>query len=301
MTFSTTGGERVPAPACEKRPFGLVSVAEHDQRGDLGWARGLEFDEMACSGRPSAIAMPCPPPPEALVKAARRGYNTEDAAAFVVYEGWECSAGTFEVSQAWDNVEGLLERSWEWGLERAFWTGVDQGGNTIASSLAGGGAVDLTPVTGPLDVVAGIATLESYMADVVMCLPTIHANVGVGAFLQTNNLLAGHDSGALRLAPTGTKVALGGGYPDTGPAGDEPDAGAAWIFASGPVRVTSSPIFFTPERGDVAGAVTIGTTAETLEVGRAANDIVVYAEKMLAVQRACGLAAVQVVLSNCCQ
>lgn len=283
-TISGEGGTLVPPPRCEERPFGLMSVAEHDQRGDFKWAKGLEYDILPC-GTVGVVSAQCPVLPE-QTKTAQRGYNTEVEGLFTVYAGWECSPGS-EDEQAWDNAEALLDAGWKEGVERAFWTGMDQDGNPIPQALATSGAVDLTPAAGALDLAEGLGTLESYMGATSHCRPTVHANIGIGPLFGSRGLILPGQGIDPRVLVTGSRLALGAGYPATGPDDEEPGVDEAWIFISGPVRVTSSPVFFAPGRGDKAGAV-----------DRSNNDVRVFAERMFSIGRGCGLAAVKIVLSR---
>jgi hypothetical protein len=284
MTFSGDGGIRVPAPRCGRWPGGVLSAAELDERGDNQWFKGLEFDmELCVSGGPRVVSMQCPPPVEQL-KLTQRGYDTEWSEPFVVYAGYECSAGGELLSEAWAHAGAILDDGWVWALERALWTGLDQDGNSFRMSLAGGDPVDLTPGAGAVDVASAVSLLEGHAKD-FPCSPVIHAPVDASAFLAEKAQLR-HEGGRTTTA-LGTPVALGSGYPLTGPGGSAPGAGEAWMFASGGVRITTGPKFFTPERGDAGAAV-----------DRLVNDVTVYAEKGFAVQLGCGLAAVRVRLAG---
>jgi hypothetical protein len=255
-----------------------------DPQADNAWLRGLEFDDEVCTtGSPRAISMQCPPVTEQMMSGTR-GFNVEYADPFVVYEGYECSAGGGEpVSAAWDHVDARLERGWRRGLERAFWTGADQDGNTFRMSLSGGGAATPNGSTA-VEVSRAVEILEQYMADHVSCLPTLHASVGLGPHMARRGLI-GEDGGVLRTW-SGSRVALGAGYPRTGPSGAAAAAGTAWMFASGPVKVLTGPVMHVPDRGDLAGAV-----------DRLVNDVAVFALKPFATMYACGLAAVKVDLT----
>lgn len=283
MTFSGDGGTRVPAPRCEPWPHGLLTAAEFVEMGDNEWSKGLEFDQDVCAtGGPKVLSMPCPPPIEQH-KEAQRGFDTEYSDAFIVYRGYECTSGVTPTEEAWDHADGLLESTWKWGVERAFWTGVDQDGNTFRMSLAlSPDVVDLTPGGGAPGLQRAVSILEGYMSD-FPCVPTIHAPIELASAFSVNTLLRPDGEGWRTAA--GSKVALGPGYPGTGPANAAPAAGEIWMFASGGVRITAGPKFFTPARGDLGGAV-----------DTAVNLVTVYAERAFAAQIACGLAAIRVTL-----
>jgi hypothetical protein len=303
MTISGNGGHRVAAPACRPPRYGLGSVADVRQEAESSWAVGLEWDELECGYDPGVVGGECPELPEHL-KSASRGFSTAYADAFLVYAGWECSTGGLTLSEAWDNAEQLLERNWWRSLESAFWTGRDQDGGAIRSTLGMGGTgdldeespgegspgfpTDLTPGGGALDITSGVAALESFAADCFDCEPIVHANRGLATYVANHGLLApGGD--ALRLAGTGTLFVPGGGYATSGPGGAAAPADEAWMFVSGSVSVVHGPTFYTPDRGDEAGAV-----------DRLINDVTVYAERMAAFQTGCCVGAVRVTLDPCC-
>lgn len=286
MGIAGDGGILTPPPPCGSWPSGLLSVAELDTRGENGWLKGLEFEQELCvSGGPNVISMQCPPPVEALESLlSQHGFDVEYSDPFVIYSGYDCSTGGSPLSEAWDHAERILDDQWEWALERAFWTGLDQDGNVFRMSLAGGGAVDLTPGGGATDIATGISLLEGYAAD-FPCGPTIHAPVRVSAFLAEKAQARRIDNKT--YTALGTPVALGAGYPLTGPDGVAPGAGEAWMFVSGGIRVTTGPKFFVPDKNDNAAAV-----------DRLVNNITVYAERPVATQIGCSLGAVRVRLAG---
>lgn len=284
MTLSGDGGILTPPPLCGSWPSGLLSVAELDERGSNEWLKGLEFEQEICvSGGPNVVSMQCPPPVEQL-KSTQRGFDVEYSDPFVVYSGYECSTGGSPLSEAWDHAERILDDGWQWALERAFWTGIDQDGNSFRMSLAGGDAVNLTPGGGATDVATGVSLLEGHAAD-FPCAPVIHASVRLSAFLAEKAQL--RRDGDKVYTALGTPVVFGAGYPLTGPDGAAPGAGEAWMFVSGGIRVTTGPKFFVPSKNDYAGAV-----------DRLVNDITVFAERPAAFQIGCGLAAVRVRLAG---
>lgn len=289
MTIGSDGGIEVSGPPCRVPRYGLASVADETNHTDDEWTRGLEWDEIACGYDPGVLSGQCPPLLEAQTKTAERGFSTLVASAFTVYAGWECSAGTLRSGKAWDYAEQLLQRNWWKALESTFWTGLDQDGTESESSLAFNAAtVDLTPSEGALSITAGIAALEDYAADCSGCEPIIHAHRGFGTYLAERGLID-PDGEMLRLKGSGSPYVSGVGYGVTGPAGVAPGAGEAWIYVSGSVAVHSGPQFFTPERGDLAGAV-----------NRSVNDMTVFAERSAAIQVGCCVGAVLVNLSSCC-
>jgi hypothetical protein len=287
MTISGDGGTPAPAPACRPPRYGLRSVVELDERNDHSWAKGLEWDEIPCESDTGLVSGQCPPLEEQR-KVTNRGFGTSTSDPFAVYAGYECSTGGTPLSVAWDNAARILEMNWWRTVERAFWTGLDQDGNEIRETLGTIDATDLTPVDGAVEMTAGVAMLESFAGDCFDCEPIVHANKGLATFFAERHLIQ-RDGSNTRFLGTGTLLAAGGGYSDSGPGGVEAEAGEAWIYVTGGVRLTHGPVFFTPERDDAAGAV-----------DRSVNDVTVYAERFAALQVGCCVGAVKVILSGCC-
>lgn len=296
MGLAGDAGIRVPGPECKPSRFGLLSVAELAPQDDNKWARGLEWDELDCSYAPGVVT-PCPPVD--AEKSYTRGFDTRVGDPFAIYAGWECSAIGVD-DMAWDNADELLTRKWQRTLERVMWDGVDQDGNVIHSTLATSGAIDLTPAGGAFDPTSGVAVLESFAGDCFDCVPIIHANRGLATYLAERGLIA-IEGFEQTMIGTGTRVAVGGGYGSGGPLlfdEDNPEdppleqpaePGEAWMYITGSVRITTGPRFFTPNRGDLAGAS-----------NRLSNDFAVLAEQFAAIQVGCCVGAVRVTLSACC-
>lgn len=285
MTIAGDGGTRVDGPECRPSRFGLKSAANVTEKSGDEWARGLEWDQLECGYDPGIVSGQCPALPEQL-KLSSRGFDTPYADAFAVYAGWECSAITAQ-ADAWDNAEELMLRNWWRTLERTLWVGIDQDGNTVRSSLSD--YEDLTPGGGALDIVSGVAALESFAGDCNDCEPLIHANRGLATYMAGRNLVE-RDGSQMRMIGTGSLFVPGAGYLADAPGGGAAvDAGEAWMVVSGGINITHGNTFFTPERDDLAGSV-----------NRSINDITVYAERMAAFQVSCCIGAVRVTLDSCC-
>lgn len=289
MALAGDGGIRVPAPRCEPWPGNLMQVAEVDELTDNTWLRGLEFDQELCAtGGPKVLSGQCPPPVEQH-KLPVRGYDTEYVDPFVVYEGYECSAGGEPIEEVWNHADALFERGWQQALERAIWTGDDQDGNHFRMSLARSAkAVNLTPGGGPVDLTTGVAALEKYMA-LFKCRPVLHLPVSATGFLAERMLFLFDADGDVKGTVGGSRVVIGSGYPNTGINGAAPSAGGTWLFASGGLRITTGPKFTIPERGKPGEGMDMTV-----------NDMTVFVEKGFGVQIACGVAAIQVKLLSCC-
>lgn len=300
MGIAGDGGVPVSGPECRPQRFGLESVAQVVPEGDDEFTKGIEWDELPCDYDLGVVSGQCPALPEQL-KLSARGFATKYADAFAVYAGWKCATGGLELDRAWDNADELLRRRWWKAIERTLWTGLDQDGNVVRQTLATldedtgvALAADITPPTGAVDVSSGIAMLESFFGDCSECEPVVHANRGIAVHIAERGLVTA-DGAQQRITGTGSLLSAGAGYPITGPVlvdGGNPDVpadGEAWIYISGGITVTSGPQFFTPERGDLAGAV-----------NRLVNDIEVFSERFATLQVGCCVGAVRVLLTSCC-
>ncbi len=289
MPYIGDGGQLVAGPECRPTKYGLASVADVRQDDSEEWQRGIEWDQLACGYDLGVVKGQCNVEHH---KTSLHGFGNEVSDPFGVYAGWDCSSGALPLGEAWSKAEELFNRNWWRSIERIFWTGLDQDDELIATTLGSTDVTDLTPAAGALDLVSGVASLESFAGDCFDCEPIIHGNRGMGTYFASNSLVQS-DNDTLRMIGTGTPVAVGGGYlasgPDESAESGETLVGEAWLYVTGSVVVTHTSTFFTPDRDDYAGSV-----------DRLVNDITVYAERVAAIQLGCCVGAVRVTLDSCC-
>lgn len=280
------GGVLLSAPGCVPTKFGLLSVAELVDELTGHWENGVEYDLETCEEL--FVVTSCPPGDvPAFDKTTDGAGRTDFADAFTMVASYKCSVPGLPVAEAWDHAASRLARGEDRTLERTFWTGLDVQGNDVLQNLGNNAdVVDLTPGSGALTIGDGMALLESWAGDAMPCAPIIHAGRGMGVYLAERHIIEA-DGSVMRSAGTGTRVALGGGYQDTGPAGDIPAAGEVWLFVTGSILVRRGPTFFTPERDNNGAAI-----------DRTINDIVVFAERTYAVEQDCAIAAVRVLAKS---
>lgn len=294
----TTPGERVDAPACVPTRFGLLSVAEIEDRDtDEHWGLGFYHEQLTCEDVQSRVVKCTEPTPKVTDESL--SYPTSDP--FTLIAPFKCATGQMTLERAWDLAEQRLARSESSSLEKAFWSGRDSLGNQITQSLGGSpDVVDLTPLSGAVDITSGLGMLNSWAGENMPCGPIIHTQRGIGDYLAERNLI--ESSGEVLYTRTGSRVSLGGGYLASGPGvlPDDPDVdplglpvaavdGEAWMFVTGSVKLLRGPVFFTPDRDDVGAAV-----------DRLVNDIIVFAERNYGFEYECGVGAVRVRLFSCC-
>lgn len=292
ITGTGDGGVLVAPPACVPARYGLLSVAEVEDRPDGHWLAGVEYELETCEDlfvltpkcNQVIVDLDVKDPDGGTVD----GENFSDP--FTLVAGYKCGTGGRLLSEAWEHAEIRLDRGESRALERTFWTGLDRAGNEIRQSLGSNAdAVDLTPGGGALSITDGVAVLESWAGENYPCSPIIHAQRGLGVYMGQSGLVAADKNEELRVTGTGSRVVIGGGYQSTGPLGGVPDAGEGWIFVTGSIKVLRAPTFFTPDRGDDGAAV-----------DRVVNDVTVYAERTYAIQQDCIIGAVRVLLQSCC-
>lgn len=278
------GGLVVPGIKELDRSYGILSATEPIYLEDPHWQSGFEF-ESDCSVDTDSTLPPCPDP--VAEKATDGGLLFCTADPFTVLGSYKCSTGGRPVSEAMAIADNRLRRNKERGVERTFWTGLTNVG-TVNPSLQGGNSscgitpIDITPDNGTLNTLQAVAALESVMVE---CIPggigVIHVNQGFLMYL-TSNLLAKQNNGKF-YTPSGQLIVAGAGYPTSGP-GNVPSApGETWIFATGPMAVYYSDVFYTPSNVGQA-------------IDRRINDITFYAEQTFSVVWECCVFAVRVSL-----
>lgn len=277
-------GLLIPRTKLPDRSYGILSSTESIQLSDPHWQSGFEW-ESDCSVDVDSTLPPCPTPVAA--KSTDGGLLFCSADPFTVYGSYKCSTGGRPVGEAMTIASNRLSKNKERGVEKIFWTGTTAVG-TVNPSLQGGNPscgivpVDITPLSGNLTPVQAVAALESF---IVECIPggigVIHVTHGFLLFMNSNLLVREIDHKF--YTPSGQLVIAGAGYPGSGPGNIPSILGETWIYATGPVTVYESDIFYTPSNVDQA-------------IDRRVNDITFYAEQTFAVIWECCIFCVRVSL-----
>lgn len=289
ITGTGDGGVLVAPPACVPAKFGLLSVAEVEDKPSGKWEAGVEYELETCEDL-FVLTPKCNQTiPDLEEKDTDGGTVDSDnfADPFTLVAGYKCGTVGRALSEAWEHAEIRLDRGEARAVERTFWTGQDRKGNAIRQSLGSNpDAVDLTPAAGAVTVTDGVAILESWAGENYPCQPVLHAQRGLGVYMGQRNLVS-PDGDILRVTGTGSRVAVGGGYLASGPMGDDPGAGEGWMYITGSLKVLRGTTFFTPSRGDDGAAV-----------DRLINNVTVFAERTYAIQQDCIIGAVRVLLQS---
>lgn len=283
----TPCGLLVPGPKNTSNQYGLLSIAPPITPEDGHWEGGITWDDDLCSSVHSN-SDECPIPVSGFApKITDRDFESCCADPFLVYATYDCPPIGKTAGEAFAIAQKRLEIREERELERVFWTGITEGGTEINPSLAfgnsecGSGPVNLTPSGGPVGVVASMGVLESALGECAPGTGVIHANYGLASLLAASFLIYQRDDSWFTV--TGQRLAIGAGYPGTGPANVAATAGTTWVFATGPVVTYRSDVFLTPERFADA-------------VDSKINSVQVYAERIYAAGWSCCLFAIQVSL-----
>lgn len=288
MAITGVRGLLVPGPQLQVAKYGLLSVMQGPTTPiDVHWQAGLEFEDLYCENVSSTL----PNCPEAVVeKEPAGGPDSRFVEPFTLYGSYFCGTGGRPAGDAFSIARGRLFANEHRGVEEVFWTGLTDAGAVIPSLAFGDVAAGIVPVdvspAGALDPVSAIAALESALAE---CLPgpgVIHANYGLGAYLAAQSLLTVNGDGTYST-PTGQLLALGAGYPGSGPNNIPIAPGETWVFATGPIIGWRSEIFMTPNEVGEA-------------VDRSLNNITVFAERTWAIGFSCCIFAVRATLSCDC-
>ena len=246
----------VPPPNWVERNFGLLSVVQtrYDDP-DAHWRNGVTFQDLC--GTASLTYDPyCVTGSEPAAKAENVELRTYGALPFTVFGEVDCSpVGYSQEEQRARGVEALT-RNESLQVEAAFWTGTAGGdANIVYPHLAASETVTdvagitlqcaATTVSGStvLDVVEGLGRLEAAMAACHNGQFVIHVPTILGPALFDHHVVDTY--GAQIKTRSGNLVALGAGYPGTGPTGVAID-NVAWIYATSQVfAYRSSPETFT--------------------------------------------------------
>jgi hypothetical protein len=275
-----------PLPGFTPLPYGLLEVASVPaDNGDPHWQRGVAFQSPCVSGSTTydeclVVTGSGGAPPAPASKVDNIDLSLRGAMPFTVYAKFDCSpVGTVGERDAL--AEEALRAVQGWQVERAVWTGVAGGQDIVFPRLAGDTAVVYasgsstytlqSPVVtgGTWDAVEGLGVLEGMLAD-------CHGGVGVihvpQVALPTLWPLINRQGARLKTIG-GNDVAVGAGYPGSGPDGVAADGGSAWLYATGPVFAYRSPTFSITEPRDA--------------LDRANNTLSLLAERTFAVGWGC--------------
>lgn len=298
----------IDPPTFSSSRYGLLSVVQTPDSSEPHWQNGVTwssfcpadgmgdttYDEcIATTGAPEG-AVPSP-----VTKMVNVDHTLRGATPFTVYTRFDCApVGNAEAQRIATTALAQVE---QWQVEQAFATGLLETGQRLAfphlaatAEVRDNAGVVLQPVTStavtgaPVDVATGLGRLEQALADCYGGRGVIHVPSRALPTLDAYTLVrpvGGRDTGTGQFGRqletlAGNLVAVGAGYPGTGPDGTGSTT-TAWLYATGPVFMYRSNVHVNPFSSTV---------------NRADNTIEMIAERTYVLGFDCCLHAVQVEL-----
>lgn len=242
----------VEPPVFTPLSYGLLNAVDYPPSGDGHWQNGVTFESICLNGQGDTtydeciavtgvggLAPPPPPPFSDNVDKVFRG-----ATPFTTWVEFDCSPiGNIDAVK---RLNDAFARADSWQVERAFWTGVAANRAVVWPHLAANAdladpqgimlqteAVIVTGSASPMDAVEALGAIEKGMADCYNGVGVIHIPQGAVPSFDKWGLL--RTNGPTLRTLNGNKVAVGAGYPGTGPDGSVPAAGTSWIYGTGAV------------------------------------------------------------------
>lgn len=248
----------VNGPTFTTSPYGLWSAVQKPPADDPHWQNGITWVDR-CPQAESyydeciAVTGTGGTPAAQAAKAATFVQSWRGATPFSIYTEFDCSGVGFTPAQLVEIADDALDRTEQYQVERAFWTG--QAGKTASGGVAqttvwphlaavtefkdpNDSTITLQTaatqiVTGGGDVAHNLGNLEAQLADCYHGQGVIHATVEAAATLGAWNLLI--KEGDSLYTPRGNRVVIGDGYTGSSPAGVAAADGTSWIYATGAV------------------------------------------------------------------
>lgn len=236
--------------------FGLLSVATEITDPPRNWQAGVTWEPVCAAAGVTydecLVVLPTGlPPAEPPTKTATYEDELRAATPFTVLVRKDCSpVGWWSDADA--ESAAALTASEGWQVERTFWTGLAAGQEVAWPHLASdtdvvdgddgaylGLAADVV-TAGPVPLIDAVGLLEAALGDCYHGAGVLHLPAQLGVHAADKDVIA--RTGARYLTPSGNLVAIGRGYPGTGPTGAAPLAGSTWIYATGAVWYIRSPI-----------------------------------------------------------
>lgn len=243
---------RVPAPPVTPYRFGLFSVADMPTETSVHTRNGVEYEPLTSTPAKTThdFQQRLPLPAD---KHVPKGVPYVSATPFTVFHGFNCMPVGFSQAEIEDRARQALALGEQYAVENTYMLGTE--GNTpklvdaAVTSVLNGGTV--------VDPVLAIALLEKAIHGVYGGEGVIHAPRSVLPGLFARHMV--EKEGSRLVTRLGTRIAAGAGYDlgNVSPAGAAPSAGAAWMYATGPVGIWRSEPFLNPDT--IAAALNRGT------------------------------------------
>lgn len=169
---------------------------------------------------------------------------TVDTGSFVAYASIECGSVGYTETEFRSMVERRLLTGEQGAAEYALWTGLAADGSPLGIENLDDSGVAVS-VANPASISAVLGALEAYAYRTQGYGYTayVHAPVEIAAAAGEAYLIV--ERNGLKYTPYGSVWVFGGGYPGTGPNGEAPPAGGAFLYVTGQTAVWRSPDIWT--------------------------------------------------------
>lgn len=241
----------VDGPEFSALPDLLWETAQHPSTSDPHWQQGVTWIEQCGAGGTTydeCLAVTgtggTPAAPDGFPSTVTQ--TSRGATPFTVYAAFECSAVGRSLDP--DSAERSLLLSEGYQTSRAFWTGIAGSSTgtaqrTVYPHLAANATLNdpqgirlqtaATPlVTGGEDPSVALGQLESSLATCYGGQGVIHIPTYALPTFASRMLVEPGEGGMLRTL-AGNLVVSASGYTGSSPAGADPAAGTAWVYATG--------------------------------------------------------------------
>lgn len=256
----------VDPPSFTPLPFGLLTAVEQPTPQPDHWQQGITYEPL-CSVNVSGVGSTgvggltydeclvvtgvgfAPPAPPDFA-GSNFTQSARGALPFTAWAEFDCAPVGLQNAQA--IAERALAAAEPWQVERAFWTGLAGGQPVVYPHLAANAqvldstgillqtaAINVTGVssvgiTGDLvNVETALGMLEAALANCYDGVGVIHVPQLLVPTMDAWGII--RQQGAVMKTLNGNKVAVGAGYPGTGPDGSPRAGNSCWMYATGNV------------------------------------------------------------------
>lgn len=224
----------VDTPAVQPYKFGAITAFDVIEASDPHMLAGIAYDSLTCTA--DVVNLPVDMCDNVFVKVPT--YGNEDTIVrgcpFHLYAALDCRRTTL------DNMDADVRRVFELGeqraLEAAIWTNVIAQPEAVVLNTTPGEAGAMSPVQ-------ALAALESASAGCYPGIATFHADRGLAAYYASAACCLMERQGNGLYTNLGSRWALYGGAPNTGPDGTPAPDGHTWVYSTSQVTLRTFPLF----------------------------------------------------------
>jgi hypothetical protein len=260
----------IDGPVFTNMPYGLWDTVQQRPSGtDPHWRNGVTWQDFCPNTSGSSTYDVCVSvtgtgggPPAAGLLSSNVVETNRGATPFTVYAEFDCSPVGLDAAGERAQAETALAKVESFEVERAFWTGAAGSQQVVWPHLAANtqllyaNGITLqnaaSPVvTGGAGIANAMGSLEYQLSQAYGGQGVVHMPRSVFAAAVAQRLIDFDQAGDGRLyTKSGNLLAVGGGYPGTGPDGSTPASGTAWMYATGACFGYRSDVFVQQSPGN---------------------------------------------------